>query len=85
MDKNGNFYILSKLIIPVRANNPAETWFEAAFNTSFTGSRKTVHMTTEWIGEGEPPFDFIEYTFGSHRDEQIFGLGLQYTHTNFKG
>ena len=46
-------------------------------------SGEFLSVYTDQIGEGE--FDFIQTIWDSEYDEKIYGLGLQYTETNFKG
>ena len=43
-----------------------------------------LNISTIQTGSSTNDFDFIQTVFDSPENEKIYGMGLQYTHTNFK-
>ena len=78
--------IYSKLEAPMR--NDTSRFVSQDFETEITfggfeDHGKKVFVNSKAVGASD--FDFLQTTFDSPRDEKIYGLGLQYTETDFKG
>lgn len=85
VNTNEGVSIISNLSVPLRKGDPSKNFASAIFKTEIiTGDQNKFRVLTTHVS-GNVSYDFAQLTFDSTNDEQVFGMGLQYTHTNFKG
>lgn len=82
--------IISNLTVPKR-NNPFSEFYHEEYHTVIynlapdANGNRNVNVVSAPYNKTLIDVDYIEYIFDSPPSEKIYGFGLQYTETNFKG
>jgi len=92
VEQENQVKILSKVKAPERKGDPAQNFRDIEFETiiyaEFDEDLKFTRISfeTEQTKEkSEDDYDFVQLIFDSEEDEKVYGMGLQYTVTDFKG